>query len=132
MLKPGDDIDSWCGVCKRILAHTIEAVVSEVPARVHCNTCQAQHRYRPSAPQEKGPGRVTRARTSRPRESEYEKCLRGKDRSLAMPYSPKGSYAVDDLVKHPKFGIGVTMVVRGGDKIDVAFESGTRTLVQGR
>ena len=42
MLKPGDDVDSWCGVCKLMLAHTIEAMVGDTPARVHCNTLQSE------------------------------------------------------------------------------------------
>src|SRR5439155_18008301 len=52
MLKPGDNIDSWCGKCKMMLAHTIEAVVRNKPARLHCNTCQAQHSYKPYEPGE--------------------------------------------------------------------------------
>ncbi len=59
MLKPGDDVDSWCGTCKRLLAHTVEAMVDDVPARVHCNTCKAQHKYKPympgQAPQNRAP-----------------------------------------------------------------------------
>jgi len=27
--KVGSDIDSWCGKCKRILVHTVEAMVGE-------------------------------------------------------------------------------------------------------
>ena len=41
--KVGSDIDSWCGKCKRILAHTVEAMVGDKPARVNCNTCKSQH-----------------------------------------------------------------------------------------
>ena len=50
MLKPGGNVDSWCGKCKLILAHTIEALVGDKPARVHCNTCKAQHSYKPYEP----------------------------------------------------------------------------------
>ena len=32
--KIGGTIDSWCGKCKLILAHTIEAMVGDKPARV--------------------------------------------------------------------------------------------------
>src|SRR5438876_4707928 len=50
MLKPGGNVDSWCGKCKLVLAHTIEAMVGDKPVRVHCNTCKSQHSYKPNPP----------------------------------------------------------------------------------
>jgi hypothetical protein len=52
MLKPGGNVDSWCGKRKLILAHTIEVMAGDKPARVHCNTCKAQHSYKPYEPGE--------------------------------------------------------------------------------
>src|SRR5436190_4368870 len=75
--KLGGNIDSWCGKCKLVLAHTIEAMVGDKPARVHCNTCGSQHSYKPnppgtatrkSAPRDPAAGppvRVSKGRTSR-------------------------------------------------------------------
>ena len=139
MLKPGDDVDSWCGTCKLILAHTIEALVDDTPARVHCNTCKAQHRYRPNEPgkarktvrQRKGaatPG----AQTRKARASRYEKLLKGQDISLAKRYSPTGSYVLGDVVEHARFGVGVTTTVKAGNKIEVVFEDGVKMLVHER
>ena len=128
MLMPGDDVDSWCGVCKLILAHTIEAIAADTPARVHCNTCKAQHKYRPHQPSEKSKNvRQRKARTS-----SYEKLLTGKDMSLAKRYSPMDSYMMDDVVDHPSFGVGVTTTIKDGDKIEVVFENGMKTLIHRR
>ena len=128
MLKPGDDVDSWCGACKLILAHTIEAIVADSPARVHCNTCKAQHKYKPHKPSEDSKNvRQRKARTS-----SYEKLLKGKDISLAKRYSPRDSYVLDDVVEHPSFGVGVTTTIKAGNKIEVVFENGMKTLVHGR
>lgn len=135
MLKPGDDVDSWCGVCKSILAHTIEAMVGESPARVHCNTCGAQHKYRPNKPGTKKARKTKvagspRARTTRA--TSYQKLLEGKDLALAKRYSFHDRYAADDVLSHPKFGIGVTTTVKDSNKIEVVFEDGVKTLIHGR
>ena len=139
MLKPGDDVDSWCGACKLILAHTIEALVDDTPTRVHCNTCKAQHRYRPHEPG-KAPktARQSKAAASRgpktrkARTSQYEKLLKGQDLSLAKRYSPTDSYALGDVVDHARFGVGLTTTVKAGNKIEVVFEDGVKTLVHER
>jgi hypothetical protein len=36
----GNKIDGWCGRCKSVLRHTIEAIVGEKIGRVTCNTCK--------------------------------------------------------------------------------------------
>lgn len=50
MPKVGENIDSWCSKCKRILAHTIEAMVAGAIKRVHCNTCKGVHSYKAEEP----------------------------------------------------------------------------------
>src|SRR5213592_3205939 len=88
MLKPGGNVDSWCGKCKLVLAHTIEAMVGEKPARVHCNTCNAQHTYKAQQPaaaaSSAAPGSPAKARPSR-----YHSLLKGKDTSHARDYSSR-------------------------------------------
>src|SRR5262245_4359239 len=133
--RPGGNVDSWCGKCKRILAHTIEAMVGDKPARVHCNTCKAQHTYKPNAP-----SKVTRQareteNTSGPprkRVSRYEASLKGKDATLARRYSPQDNYAPGDVVDHPHFGLGVATVLKDPTKIEILFEQGPKVLVHGR
>ena len=140
MLRPGDDVEfSWCGPCNRILAHTIEAMVDGVPARVHCNTCKAQHKYKPHKPgQAPRTVRQRNAAASRPpqsrkaKASQYEKLLNGQDMSLAKRYSPTDSYVLGDVVEHAQFGVGVTTAVKAGNKIEVVFENGVKTLVHER
>ena len=139
MLKPGGDVDSWCGKCKRILAHTIEAMVGDKPARVHCNTCNAQHSYKPHEPG--GAPRQVRQREAgdglgppppKARASRYHVLLKGKDMALAKNYSTKDSYALGDVLQHPSFGFGVATAVKDGTKIEVLFENGPKVLVHGR
>jgi len=140
MLKPGDNVDSWCGKCNMMLAHTIEAMVGEKPARVHCNTCKAQHVYKPYKPGE-APKRQVRSReggapavprVAKPRASHYEKLLAGNNANPVKPYSPKEKYNSGDVVEHPTFGLGVTTDLKDGTKIEVLFKDGPKLLVQGR
>lgn len=136
--EPGGSIDSWCGKCKLMLAHTIESMVGDKPARVHCNTCKAQHRYRPNEPgasSRQGPQREAGSGTGptpKMRTSRYQSLLKGKDMAVAKPYSSKDRYEPGDVVEHPSFGVGVTTAIKDGTKIEVMFETGLKVLVHGR
>lgn len=139
VLKVGGNVDSWCGKCNLMLAHTIEAMVGDKPARVHCNTCQSQHGYKPYKPGE-APRQVREREERGPmgpqpgkaRASHYQELLKGKNMALAKRYSPKDKYAPGDVVEHPSFGVGVATALKDGTKIEVLFEDGPKVLVHGR
>jgi hypothetical protein len=128
MLKPGGTVDSWCGKCKLMLAHTIEAIVGKKPARVHCNTCQTQHGYKPNKPASS----LTPRQPGKPRANRYQTLLKGKDVGSAKAYSTKDSYMPGDVIQHPTFGSGVTTAVKDATKIEVLFEGGPKVLVHRR
>jgi hypothetical protein len=130
--KPGDNIDSWCGKCKMMLAHTIEAMVGIKPARVTCNTCKSQHSYKANPPGE-GPRKASAAATSAKRSANrYQSLLKANGEAGAKAYSPGSKYELGDVLEHPTFGRGVATAVRDGAKIDVLFETGSKTLIHGR
>ena len=134
--KPGSNIDAWCGKCKMILAHTIEAMVGDKPARVHCNTCKSQHAYKANAPGSSSRGErepsAAPARQAKGRASRYQLLLREKSATVPKAYSPQDKYEAGDVVDHAMFGRGVTMAVKDGSKIEVLFESGPKTLIHCR
>jgi len=135
--RPGGTIDSWCGKCKMILAHTIEALVGDKPVRVHCNTCQSQHSYKPNAP-----GVISRPkrhdenggsiRHIPKRGNAYRLLMDAKESAIAKIYSPKEKYQPGDVLEHSTFGRGVAMALKDETKIEVLFESGSKTLIHGR
>jgi hypothetical protein len=47
-------------------------------------------------------------------------------------YSPKDKYETGDVLEHPTFGRGITTAVKDATKIEVLFESGSKTLVYGK
>jgi hypothetical protein len=121
--KVGGSIDSWCGKCKLVLVHTIEAMIGDKPARVHCNTCNAQHSYKPKAP--------TISTDAKPRASRYDKLLK-ENKTVARKYSGTERYAAGDVMQHALFGVGVTTAVKDGGKVEVLFDSGPKLLVHDR
>jgi len=141
--KVGGEVDAFCTRCKMTLAHTILAMVGQTIARVQCNTCRGQHAFR-SAPGTSSPSRsrssssggstATRAASREPAVKTvltFEDQLKDKDLAHARKYSPKDTYAVDEVMDHPTFGFGLVRTVRT-DKVDVAFKASERTLVHGR
>jgi hypothetical protein len=136
MVKVGGEVDAFCTKCELSLAHTVHAVVGGKPVKVECNTCHGVHRYRGGA------NGTTAARTSVPKAARperpraevvpFESLLAGKRVDHAGPYSPKRTYAVDDVVDHPMFGRGFVSAVRDGGKIEVTFRSDVKLLVHAR
>jgi hypothetical protein len=136
--KVGSDTDSWCK-CKRILAHTVEAMAGDKPARVICNTCKSQHSYKPhpldgssqrTRKREGSDGQISQP--AKPPSNRYKSLLRAKSTTVAETYSPQNSYQQGDVLEHPTFGRGNTTAVKDGTKIEVLFESGSKTLIHGR
>jgi len=132
--RVGGEVDATCTRCRMELAHTILAMVGQKVARVRCNTCGSDHVYR-------GTQSSSRTAAGRPRVAATEKApksivgfeaqLAALDVSKAQDYHPDQSYAVDQVLRHPTFGLGIVRAVRQ-DKMDVAFKAAERTLVQGR
>jgi hypothetical protein len=131
MLKPGGNVDCWCGKCKMLLAHTIEAMVGEKPARVQCNTCKAQHGYKATAPKEATGKPRTRA-PGKGRATRYETLIKGKNAGSPKRYSSSDTYESGDVVEHPTFGVGAVTGLRDTTKIEVLFDGGLKILIHRR
>ena len=118
--RVGGEIDAWCGRCKLLLNHTVVALYEGRVRRVLCLTCRGQHAYRDTTP---GP----RAAPAGRRRAVPAGVLEGPTRA----YSTEQTYATGELIQHPQHGRGRVAEVRG-NKIDVSFTDGPRTLVHGR
>jgi len=120
-----------------LLAHTILAMLGTKPARVRCNTCQGEHAYHAAGSK----SRVARESRTAPRPTaraaaaasgqDLDSLLKGKDISQALRYQPSAPFAEGAVVDHPAFGLGVVLAVRG-EKMDVQFRAGLKTLAQHR
>jgi Fe2+ transport system protein B len=132
--RVGGEIDATCTRCRMELAHTILAMVGTKVARVRCNTCGSDHVYRGTQSSSRSAASRTRAATAEKTPKTviaFEAQLAALDVSKAEEYRADHTYAVDQVVRHPTFGLGIVRAVRQ-DKMDVAFKAAERTLVQGR
>jgi hypothetical protein len=124
----GQDLDAWCNKCKLELAHVVVSLnATGRPHRVECKTCRDVHAYRLEAPT---PGRAQSSST--PRKTDYERGLRDRDLSEAVPYDTRRTYAVDDLIRHKTLGVGLVTASRADQKIEVLFPDGPKLLICGR
>jgi hypothetical protein len=118
-----------------MLAHTIEAMVGEKPARVQCNTCRSQHAYKASEPGMRGTRQSRQGepgtRAARAPVNKYKALLKDSDAATAKKYSPKDRYEPGDVLEHGSFGRGVATATKGENKIEVLFESGSKLLIHG-
>jgi len=114
------------------LAHTVHAVVEGRPVKVECNTCHGVHRYRypPGRTLPRSPAGGA-ARTARAPVVAFDELLAART-GAPRPYSPKLTFAVDDVVDHPTFGRGFVSAVRDGGKVEITFRSDVKLLVHGR
>ncbi len=147
-LTVGSEIDAKCSKCKQDLMHTITEMTDDgKPKRVRCLTCGGEHVFRKTAAQKaaeaaekKRAAEAKKARLAKKAKSggrgdipEFAVLADGKRIDAPRLYSMTEHFAVGEIIEHPVFGIGIVAVVRGTDKMDVAFEkSGARTLLHNR
>jgi hypothetical protein len=142
-IRVGGEIDAACGKCEMNLAHTIIAMVGPKVIKVKCNTCGGDHNYRGVQPLVKmqsfaAPKRASSSSSgsSSPKKAavvvvSWDEQFKGKDLTKAKKYSPRETFAVDDVVDHPTFGLGLVRSVRDG-KVEVAFKQEDKILVHGK
>jgi len=118
-LRPGDDIDTYCGRCKEERVHAIVALNAQGGVeRVICRTCGSNHLYRGR------PKQTTKTRSSKEKNASSVEAETGPARA----YSMQGRFRVGERISHPKFGLGTVIDERSG-KIDVRFGKDIRTLI---
>ncbi|MEW5737477.1 MAG: hypothetical protein AB1938_01050 [Myxococcota bacterium] len=138
-IRTGGEIDAFCGKCELNLAHTIIAMVGPKVVKVKCNTCGNDHQYRGEQPLVKSQSfanpkrRASSSAAPKPTRTQvsWEDKFKGKDLSRAKKYSVKDTYALDDVIDHPTFGLGLVVGVRQ-DKVDVSFKQEEKVLVHGK
>lgn len=127
---------SKCGLDRyhRVLTHTNETTV-----RLKCEVCGKTGNHNLEAKKAsaaKGKGtRTPSARSVSARAalhaSEFEAFKSGVDSGKALAYNMKITFKEDQILQHPKFGIGLVRSVQA-DKIEVFFEDEVRFLVHAR
>lgn len=146
-LTAASEIDAWCTKCRLDLSHRIVALVMGVPKRVVCQTCGSEHNYyrpraepkgkgsarSPGAPRQSAAQRVTaRAQAEADRVRAWESKIAGQANDAFARYTIERHFGSGALVMHSKFGEGYVVEVLDGDKVNIMFRDGPRTLAHGR
>ncbi len=125
-LSAGDPIEARCTKCRKNTNHIVVAMADDVPAKVQCNTCSGQHKYRPPTTPKKT---VRRAVDPKIAEQKQWVDLRPDMNSdQATAYSMTTAFKVGSLMNHPSFGLGLVQALVGPRKVTVLFEDGKKTM----
>lgn len=132
----GSDIEAYCPKCKSDTAHTVITKYEEEIRRVQCNPCGDVHSYRKprGEPEEDIPEPIAarkRALAKKPTWEEAKARFGEKGIANARPYSIRDAYRDNDVVSHPKFGIGFVTDI-SENKVEVTFADERRVLVHNR
>jgi len=111
-----------------VIVHNAQGIVD----RVKCLTCGSEHKYRPE-------GKATPAKNIKKKATTRKKVAAVDYQKLSelfrdkepLPYSMSGTFKEDDVILHQTFGRGIVLSV-SGQRIDVAFPDGPRTLACNR
>lgn len=124
----GEEVQAYCPSprCKSDQTHTIISTYEDEIRRVQCVSCGEVHAYRPAR------GVAEPVAAARPSWDDAMARFTDADRSAAPPYSIRTTYALNSLVQHPVFGVGVVVEVLPDAKVDVVFRDRTAVLVHGR
>jgi hypothetical protein len=143
-IGPGDDVEAWCTRCRMNLNHRVIAVVGRAIQRVHCLTCQGDHKYYPPKydSAEKKETRAVRVKADekarKPLGTKASDRASGEWSALVgdlaegaepRPYSVNDTYAAKELIEHPRFGTGRVMDIVGAEKMEVIFKEGRKVLL---
>ncbi len=146
----GQEIDAQCPKCELLLAHTVLAAVNGVPARIMCNTCKREGKWRASmspgtkvagaAPKRTttdadGTVRVTSKR-SPPEDPAVgwanQMRLAANTGRATKSYDMKGAFEIGEVIAHARFGDGVVRDAPAADRIVVVFKEGAKVLAHRR
>lgn len=132
----GDEIDSRCTKCKGTTNHMIIAMVGDEIAKVQCNSCGSRHNYRPPAPTKGNTVVIGRNQaTSAAKTPKQKKASRSReilpplDPAAAIPYTMNCELAVNDIVDHTTFGLGLVTATTLPNKIEILFNEGKKILI---
>jgi len=137
----GDNIDAYCLKCKLVLTHVILFKVDGVVNRVKCKTCGAEHKYRGTVPGIKksagarvpGAARVKKPVAAKVTVNDAPQQWDLKSRNMPpktpiLTYSVKDTFKVNNVINHPKFGIGFVEKIASDKSVFVLFSDKVRLM----
>jgi hypothetical protein len=126
-LSAGGPVEARCTKCRKNTGHIIIEMAEESPAKVQCDVCSRQHKYRPpTVPKKAGVRRTVDPKIAEKKEwAELRPTMKD---DLAISYSMTTAFKTGALMDHPAFGLGLVQRLAGPRKIEVLFEDGKKVM----
>jgi hypothetical protein len=129
----GSEIDAYCPKCKSDTTHVIISKYEDEIRRVQCNPCGDVHAFRkPRGEVDDEPPEPISAKKRAAKVKPTWEQVMAKAKKQPRLYLLAEQYHDNELVSHPKFGVGFVSEVIGTDKIEVTFKEEKRVLIHNR
>lgn len=136
----GQEVEGYCGKCKKDTLHIITATDDSKIEKVMCKVCMSYHKHRKSAdalePSVKAVKKIKASKNpvkkvvKRTRRDKWTRLLEGLNSNDTIEYKMDKEYELENAIHHETFGIGVVKNIIDSRKIGVLFHDGEKILVQ--
>lgn len=129
----GAEVEAFCPKCKADTAHVVMSKYEDEIRKVQCNPCGDVHTFRkPRGESEEDSAEPPVSKKRAPKAKPTWEQMMAKSKKEPKLYMVADRYSDNELISHPKFGVGFVSDVIGNDKIEITFQSERRVLVHNR
>ena len=132
----GQEVEGYCGKCKKDTLHIITAIDDKKIEKVMCKICMSYHKHKKPTDSSEAASKIKKTKTpkapakKRTRRDKWTRLLEGLDSNDAIEYKMDKDYELENAIHHEIFGIGVVKNIIDSRKIGVLFHDGEKILVQ--
>jgi hypothetical protein len=130
----GSDVEAYCPKCRADTTHVVISKYEDEIRRVQCNPCGDVHSFRkPRGEVEEDmpePAAVKKRATAK--KLSWEEFFAKHSEKNAKPYEFRETYRENNILLHPKFGVGFVSELLPDNKVEATFKDGRRFLVHNR
>ncbi len=131
----GSDVEAYCPKCRADTTHVVISKYEDEIRRVQCNPCGDVHSFRKprGEVEDDVPEPVAAKKRATHKKLTWPEYHSKYGQRNARPYEFRELFRENQVVTHPKFGVGyVSEVTSDKTKVEITFQDARRTLVHGR
>ena len=131
----GSDIEAYCPKCKADTTHVVISKYEDEIRRVQCNPCGDVHSFRKprGEVEDDMPEPVSARKRALMKKPDFEEFFAKKKSTAEAPvYEFRRAYRENEILTHPKFGLGFVSEIVSDSKVEATFKDGRRVLVHNR
>ena len=131
----GSDVEAYCPKCRADTTHVVISKYEDEIRRVQCNPCGDVHSYRKprGEVEDEVPEPVAAKKRATHKKLTWPEYHSKYGQRNAKPYEFRDVYRENQVVTHPKFGVGyVSEVTSDKTKVEITFQDARRMLIHGR